>query len=106
MVTVPDFASSRKEPRSEPLLRAALSRAPHPPAYVAQLRKAWRVIVPGRGRLSPRGIARAVPPPSAAFSWLATEGGQNAGAREGRGARERGQRKGSLSCGAGWVGWT
>src|SRR3954470_15756421 len=82
MVTVPDFASSRKEPRSEPLLRAALSRAPHPPAYVAQLRKAWRVVVPVRGRLSPRVIARAFPTQSAALSWLATEEGQSAVARE------------------------
>ena len=88
MVTVPDFASSRKEPRSEPLLRAALSRAPHPPAYVAQLRKAWRVIVPVRGRLSPRVIARAFPTQSAALSWLATEEGQSAVARERSGPRQ------------------
>src|SRR3954462_14451906 len=82
MVTVPDFASSRKEPRSEPLVRAAVPRAPHPPAYVAQLRKAWRVVVPVRGRLSPRVIARAFPTQSAALSWLATEEGQSAVARE------------------------
>ena len=67
MVTVSDLASSRKEPRSEPLARAALPRAPHPPAYVAQLRKAWRVVVPVRGRLSPRVIARAFPTQSAAL---------------------------------------
>ena len=82
MVTVPDFASSRKEPRSEPLIRAALPRTPHPPAYVAKLRKAWRVVVPVRGRLSPRVIARAFPTQSAAFHWLATEEGQNAVVRE------------------------
>src|SRR3954469_23314424 len=75
MVTVPDLASSRKEPRPEPLGRAAFPRAPHPPAYVAQLRKAWRGVVPVRGRLSPRVIARAFPTQSAALSWLATEGG-------------------------------
>jgi len=82
MVTVPDFASSRKEPRSEPLIRAALPRTPHPPAYVAKLRKAWRVVVPVRGRLSPRVIARAFPTQSAALSWLTSEEGQNAVARE------------------------
>src|SRR4051795_10497349 len=43
MITVPDLASSRKEPRSEPLARAAVPCTPYPPAYVAQLRKAWRV---------------------------------------------------------------
>ena len=88
MVTVPDLASSRKEPRPEPLGRAALPRAPHPPAYVAQLRKAWRVVVPVRGRLSPRVIARAFPSRSAALSWLATEEGQSAVARERSGPRQ------------------
>ena len=88
MVTVPDFASSRKEPRSEPLTRAALPRTPHPPAYVAKLRKAWRVVVPVRGRLSPRVLARAFPSRSAALSWLATEEGQSAVARERSGARQ------------------
>src|SRR3954451_14402121 len=70
MVTVPDFASSRKAPRSEPLIRAALPRTPHPPAYVAKLRKAWRVVVPARGRLGPRVIARPFPTQSTALRWL------------------------------------
>ena len=87
MVTVPDLPSSRKDPRSEPLARAALPRAPHPPAYVAQLRKAWRVVVPVRGRLSPRVIARAFPTQSAALSWLASEDGQTAVACERSGHR-------------------
>jgi len=85
MVTVPDPLSSAsflKESRSEPLVRAATPRAPHTPAYVAKLRKAWRVVVPIRGRLSPRVIARAFPTQSAAFHWLATEEGQNAVVRE------------------------
>src|SRR3954452_14307261 len=83
MVTVPDFASSRKEPRSEPLTRAALPRTPHPPAYVAKLRKAWRGVVAVRGRLSPRVIgARVFPTQSAALSWLTSEEGQNAVVRE------------------------
>ena len=45
-------APSLKGPRSEPLVRAAPPRAPHAPAYVAKLRKAWRVVVPIRGRLA------------------------------------------------------
>src|SRR4051812_12512556 len=77
----------RKEPRSEPLIRAALPRTPHPPAYVAKLRKAWRVVVPVRGRLSPRVIARAFPTQSAALSWLTSEEGQNAVARERAGSQ-------------------
>jgi hypothetical protein len=88
MVTVPDLAPSRKEPRSERLGRTALPRAPHAPAYVAKLRKAWRVVVPVRGRLSPRVIARAFPSQSAAFHWLASEEGQSAVARERSGPRQ------------------
>ncbi len=85
MVTVPDPSSSAsflKGSRSEPLVRPAILRAPHPPAYLAKLRKAWRVVVPVRGRLSPRVIARAFPSQSAAFAWLSSEVGQNAVARE------------------------
>ena len=75
-------APSLKGPRSEPLVRVAPLRAPHAPAYVAKLRKAWRVVVPIRGRLSPRIIARAFATQSAAFHWLASDDGQNAVARE------------------------
>ena len=89
-VTVPDPLSSAsflKGSRSEPLARAATPRAPHTPAYVAKLRKAWRVVVPIRGRLSPRIIAREFPTQSAALSWLASEEGQNAIACERSGHR-------------------
>jgi hypothetical protein len=75
-------ASSRTGLRSGPLVRTAVPRAPHAPAYVAKLRKAWRVVVPIRGRLSPRIIAREFPTQSAALSWLASEEGQNAVACE------------------------
>jgi hypothetical protein len=40
------------------------------------------VIVPIRGRLSPRVIAREFPTHSAALTWLVSEDGQNAVARE------------------------
>jgi hypothetical protein len=102
MVTVPlssasllkGSASLLKGSRSAPLVRPVAPRAPHAPAYVAKLRKAWRVIVPVRGRLSPRVIARAFPSQSAALSWLASEEGQNAVAHERSGHRHSAQRSG------------
>lgn len=78
--------------RPEPLVRLAVPRAPHPPAYVAKLRKAWRVIVPVRGRLSPRLIAREFPTQSAALRWLASEDGQRAVAQERSGPGHRAER--------------
>ena len=106
-ITVPDplpSAPSLKGPRSEPLVRAAPPCAPHPPAYVAKLRKAWRVVVPVRGRLSPRVIAREFPSQSAAFHWLASDDGQNAVAREQAGYQHSAERRNepetreNLSC--------
>jgi hypothetical protein len=89
MVTVPlSSASLLKGSRSAPLVRPVAPRAPHAPAYVAKLRKAWRVIVPVRGRLSPRVIARAFPSQSAALSWLASKEGQTAVARERAGSQD------------------
>src|SRR5215207_9239884 len=85
MITVSDpspSASPRTGLRAEPLARPAIPRAPHPPAYVTKLRKARRVVVPIRGRLSPRVIAREFPTQSAALSWLSSEEGQNAVACE------------------------
>ena len=95
MVTVPDPSSSAsflKGSRSEPLARPAIPRAPHPPTYVAKLRKAWRVVVPVRGRLNPRVIAREFPTQSAALSWLASEDGQTAVARERAGSQHSTER--------------
>src|SRR5215211_8357460 len=96
MITVSDpspSASSRTGLRSGPLVRTAIPRAPHAPAYVAKLRKAWRVIVPIRGRLSPRIITREFPTQSAAFHWLASEDGQNAVAREQAGYQHSAERR-------------
>ena len=82
-VTVSDPpASKRTELRPEPVARPFAPHAPHSPAYVVKLRKAWHVIVPIRGRLSPRVIAREFPTQSAALTWLVSEDGQNAVARE------------------------
>src|SRR3954471_1486248 len=91
MVTVPAPSSSTsllKGSQSAPLVRPVAPRAPHAPAYVAKLRKAWRVIVPVRGRLSPRVIAREFPGQSAALSWLASKEGQTAVARERAGSQD------------------
>ena len=96
MVTVPDPLTSTsvlRGSRSEPLVRPAIPRAPHPPAYVAKLRKAWRVVVPIRGRLSPRVIARAFPSRSAALTWLSSDDGQNAVARERSGHQHSAERR-------------
>jgi hypothetical protein len=94
MVTVPlSSASLLKGSRSAPLVRPVAPRAPHAPAYVAKLRKAWRVIVPVRGRLSPRVIARAFPSQSAALSWLASNEGQTAVARERTGSQHSAERR-------------
>ena len=82
-VTVPDPPTSKRTGlRPEPVARPFAPRAPHSPAYVVKLRKAWRVIVPIRGRLNPRVIAREFPTQSAALSWLVSEDGQNGVARE------------------------
>ena len=96
MITVSDpspSASPRTGLRSEPLVRPAIPRAPHPPAYVAKLRRASRVVVPVRGRLSPRVIAREFSTQSAALSWLASEDGQNAVARERAGSQHSAERR-------------
>ena len=98
-------ASTRMNLRPEPLVRPAVPRAAHPLAYVAKLRKAWRVVVPVRGRLSPRLIAREFPTQSAALRWLASEDGQRAVAQERSGPGHRAERGGdpperpeNLSC--------
>ena len=57
----------------------------HSPAYVAELGRAWRIVVPIRGRLSPRILPGAFERRSAALQWLASEEGQ----REVESARER-----------------
>ena len=96
MITVPDPPSSTsvlRGSRSEPLVRPAIPRAPHAPAYVAKLRRAWRVVVPVRGRLSPRVIARAFPRRSAALTWLSSEEGQNAVACEQAGYQHSAERR-------------
>jgi hypothetical protein len=54
----------------------------HSPAYVAEIRKKWRVVVPIRGRLSPRMCPQEFETQHAALLWLQSEGGLAAVALE------------------------
>jgi hypothetical protein len=47
----------------------------HSPAYVAEIRKKWRVVVPIRGRLSPRMCPQEFETQHAALHWLQSESG-------------------------------
>jgi hypothetical protein len=47
----------------------------HSPAYVAEIRKKWRVVVPIRGRLAPRICPDEFDTQHAALVWLQTEDG-------------------------------
>ena len=50
----------------------------HPSAYVAELRQGeWRVVVPVRGKLSPRIAQRSFPNQSDASTWLQSEIGMH-----------------------------
>jgi hypothetical protein len=54
----------------------------HSPAYVAEIRKKWRVVVPIRGRLAPRICPDEFDTQHAALVWLQSEGGLAAVALE------------------------
>ena len=47
----------------------------HAPAYVLEIRNAWRVVVPIRGKLTPRIGADIFPTRSAAEAWLLSDMG-------------------------------
>jgi hypothetical protein len=48
----------------------------HSPAYVAQIRQSWRVVVPIRGRLSPKVCAPEFDTQIGAIAWLQSAAGQ------------------------------
>ena len=54
----------------------------HSPAYVSEIRKRWRVVVPIRGRLSPRIWPEEFETQHAALLWLQSESGLAAVALE------------------------
>ena len=47
----------------------------HSPAYVAEIRNKWRIVVPIRGRLSPRMCPHEFASQHAALVWLQSEDG-------------------------------
>ena len=48
----------------------------HSPAYVAQIRQSWRVVVPIRGRLSPTICTPEFETQIGAIAWLQSAAGQ------------------------------
>lgn len=48
----------------------------HSPPYVAELGRAWRIVVPIRGKLSPRVMDHAFPSRQQAVQFLASEEGR------------------------------
>jgi hypothetical protein len=47
----------------------------HSPAYVLQIRSRWRVVVPVRGKLTPRICPEKFPTRSSAEAWLNSDEG-------------------------------
>ena len=48
----------------------------HPPAYVLQIKRQWRVIVPIRGKLTPKICATEFPSRGTAEAWLRSDEGE------------------------------
>ena len=55
-----------------------MKRFEHSPAYVAELRGAWRVVVPIRGRLAPDICTEKFTTQTGAVLWLQSHDGQEA----------------------------
>jgi hypothetical protein len=55
-----------------------MTRRSHSPAYVTPIRKMWRIVVPIRGRLSPRICPQEFDTQLAASAWLESEEGLGA----------------------------
>jgi hypothetical protein len=53
-----------------------MQRLDHSPAYVAQVGRAWRIVVPIKGKLSPRVCANEFPTQISAVIWLQSDEGQ------------------------------
>jgi hypothetical protein len=60
-------------------------RPDHSPAYVLQIKRLWRVVVPVRGKLTPRICATEFPSRASAEAWLRSgEGERTVGAYRSR----------------------
>jgi hypothetical protein len=53
-----------------------MKRQEHSPAYVLQIRRQWRVVVPVRGKLTPRICATEFPSRDHAEAWLRSDEGE------------------------------
>jgi hypothetical protein len=53
-----------------------MKRQEHSPAYVLQIKKQWRVVVPVRGKLTPRICATEFPCRASAEAWLRSGEGE------------------------------
>jgi hypothetical protein len=48
----------------------------HSPAYVLHIKRRWRVVVPIRGKLTPKLCGKEFPSRGAAEAWLRSDAGQ------------------------------
>ena len=53
-----------------------MKRQDHQPAYVLQMKRQWRVVVPIRGKLTPKICAKEFPSRSTAEAWLRSDEAQ------------------------------
>jgi hypothetical protein len=53
-----------------------MKRQAHPPAYVLQIKRQWRVVVPIRGKLTPKICATEFRSRGIAEAWLRSDEGE------------------------------
>jgi hypothetical protein len=53
-----------------------MTRRDHSPAYVLQIKRQWRVVVPVCGKLTPRIYATEFPSRASAEAWLLSHEGE------------------------------
>jgi hypothetical protein len=53
-----------------------MKRQDHSPAYVLEIRRQWRVVIPVRGKLTPRICATEFPSRANAEAWLHSSEGE------------------------------
>ncbi len=54
-----------------------MKRQNHPPAYVLEIKRRWRIVVPIRGKLTPKIHAAEFASRASAQAWLRSEDGQH-----------------------------
>jgi hypothetical protein len=53
-----------------------MKRQDHPPAYVLQVKRQWRVVIPIRGKLTPKVCVEKFPSRGTAEAWLRSDEGE------------------------------